>query len=893
MAVKSSFADVSEQIIAYNGNVLELLSKLDEITTSDKSSVSIKYTDQFGVLTEFQVPSIGYLQSEITRLNNNLNTLYSIDSNGSLIQTANNKFKKIITVDLNVEPNTIDSLDIISNFKSTKNWFFDGLLNPMLSIELDLTNKVRDDVREVKIRRYIIDFAKDTEGNLTSLGQSALNSFNEQFRNKNNISLEDFEFWHKTTPGVESGLDPNIDEQMFSLNPNELLYDGVFTVLKVEEDTLNRKLWYHLNTLEYLITDTGESQQLAIGDELIINQQETSTRYKVLEISTTASNPRVRLERVEGNQPISVGVGTLKIYSPVITNKTVNVSFGYDERNVLFVKAMSSNSHILAKNWSTGVGYWSMDFTLDSTDGDNGMTMEQYYGEKVFDYGEVLKDLVAKKIPDSLAGVPNVPILNIDDFKVVQINKHLTDTSDANLVKTKHNKQLQLKSEITQLSEAIKDKQKQAKVTRFASAAAKKQFENETIQLQNKKDSKSKLMNSIVAEIISLKNVAGKGIVPKYRVRGFWDMPEGTVVRGGRTQEIVQFKIQYRYKSKDGRESPVDSFKIKDIAGKTKSNASFSNWVEILTDVRQRKLDKVTGEYFWEIQDVADSDTPNVNQLDISIQQNERVEIRVKSLSEVGYPESPIESDWSDVIEVEFPDNLNNILAEDDFILRQATQEELKASIATDLSAKGLDAHLDDSVTIEDTTYFHNTDNILSGFRDTNNKSIDLFTYLQGLTNKITSLEEKIARSKGELKITVFRNNDEFVVKNGSEVSFNVECEDYLDKITGNNIPPGRVYSNDIYTIKDFVVRIDNVAQESPLGLLSSRIYYTNSGFFNTSAPQIFWVNDRDELLFNNSTGNTRTQVNNQFLWSVNFDTVDDSTVVKLSENIGNAFVSK
>lgn len=892
MAVKSSFAEVSEQIITYNENVLELLSKLDELTTSDKSSVNIKYVDQFGVLTEYQVPSIGYLKSEITRLNNNMNTLYSIDSNGALIQTANNKFKKIITVNLNSEPNTIDSLSVLSNFKADKNWFFDGLLNPILSVELDLEGKVKDDVRDALVRRYIVSFSKDESGSLTSLGQSALNSFNEQFRNKTNISLEDFEYWHKTTPGIVSGLDPNYDQQMFSLEPNELLYDGLFSVLKMEEDTINRKLWYHLDTLEYIITDTAESRQLAIDDQLILNQDSASTRYKVIEISTAASNPRVVLERLEGIQPIAVGTGTLKIYSPIVTNKKVKVSIGYDERNVVFVKAVSSDSHILSKDWSKGVGYWTLDLTLDSQDGDNGSTLEQYYADKVYDYGEVLKDLVAKKIPDSLAGIPNVPVLNGEDFKVVQVNTHLTDNADANLVKTKYNNQVNLKSEIAQLDEAIKDKNRQVKVKRFTSASDKQKFENETIQLQKKKEGKVALVTSISRDIISLKRLNATKVKAKYRVRGFWDMPEGTIVRGGRTQEIVQFKIRYRYTSSDGREAPVESFKIRDVDGKTKSNAAFSNWTEIITDSRQRIRDEATGEYYWEVQDVADADTPNINQLDVAIQQGEKVEVQVKSLSEVGYPENPIESDWSDTITVSFPDDLNDVLGEDDFILREAEGEELKASIATDLSAKGLDKHLADSLIIEDKTYFHNTDNILSGFRDSNNKSIDLFTYLQTLTDKVNSLQEQIARSKGELKITIFRNNDEFVVKNGSEIAFNVECEDYLEKLIGDGIPPGRVYSNDIYTVKDFVMRIDNIATDSPLGLLSSKSYYSNSGFFNTSAPQVFFVNDRDELLFNNSTGNTRTQLNNQFLWNVNYDTVDDSTIVKLSDNIGNNFVS-
>jgi hypothetical protein len=46
------------------------------------------------------------------------------------------------------------------------------------------------------------------------------------------------------------------------------------------------------------------------------------------------------------------------------------------------------------------------------------------------------------------------PTLNLDNFKVVQINKHLTDTPDSNLIKQKHNYQLTLRSEVQQIQDA-------------------------------------------------------------------------------------------------------------------------------------------------------------------------------------------------------------------------------------------------------------------------------------------------------------------------------------------------------------------------------------------------------------------------------------------------------
>ena len=892
MPIQSSFPTVADQVLTFNKNLVEILSKISSLTTTSESAVSVQIYDEQGVLTTYSLPSFNFLKSEIDRLNNNINSLYSIDTPGALIQNSNqNKFKKIITVDLNREPNSIQQLSTVTSFNATKNWFFDSLLNPQLWISIDLTGKIENNVRKCLSRRYIIDFAKDEAGNYTPLGQSALNSFNELFRGKVDINLDEFENWHRNTPGIVEPNNPNFDEQVFDLDPNDLLYDGQFSVLRIEEDRLNKKLWYVLDTLDYLVTDTNDIKQLAVNDELIINSAISTTRYKIIEVSTAESEFRVRFERVEGLDPIPVGIGVLKIYSPVIYTKTLKISIGYNERNVIFVKPLNTDNYLLAKNWSLGTGYWTNDLRLSSNTPENGLTMEQYYIDFVYDYGTVLQDLVAKKTPNILAGTPIAPTLNSDNFKVVQINKHLTDTPNSNLIKTKHNFQQSLQSEVSQISQAIEDRNKKSKVTKFTSDAAKKQFDLELSDLQAKKDSKSKLLATTTQEIIDLSKSPLTKVQPKFSLRGFWTMPEAVITRGTTPQEVVQFRVQYRYTSKDGRETPVETFKLRTNAGKNQTGA-FSNWNEFKTDARKRTFNPQTGEYTWEIEDVENADTPNINQLDIPIQANEKVEIRIKSISEVGWPESPVESDWSEVLTIEFPDDLNNVLNENEFILQEANKEDLKVRMQNELSAKGLDDHLSDTTVINNKTIHHDADKILSGFKDENGVALDLYQYLTNLTNRIVALEEKIRRAKGELDIVILRNNQEFPITNGSEQVFNVECEDYLDAFTGTGVPTGRVFANNIYVIKDFVLKIRNKAVESPLGLLSNRTYLNNSSVYSTSAPQTFWVNDQDELMSSSITGQTRTQLDNQFIWCVNYDTINQSTVVKLTENIGNLFVS-
>ena len=893
MAIQSSFASVAEQVASFNTNIVEILSKINSLSTTTNPSVEVRIFDSNGVLNTYSLPSFTYLKSEIERLNNSINSLYSIDTTGALIQTTSqNQFKKIITVDLNREPNPITELNVVRQFKTEKNWFFDGLLNPILKIEFDLSDKIENNVRKCLIRRYIVDFSRNTDGNFTPLGQSALDSFNRLFREKIDIDIQEFVNWHNTTPGLVEPLNPKYDEQMFDLQPNTLLYDGVFNVIRIEEDTLNRKLWYHLNTLDYLVNESLEVKQLSVGSELIINQEISNTRYKVIEVSLSESNPRVRFERVEGLQPIAVGIGTLKVYSPVIYTKRLRISVGYNERNVVFVKPVNADNNLVSRDWSRGTGYYTNDLIVSSTDNTNGQTMEQFYVEQVYDYGDVLKDLVAKKKPNSLAGTPNLVTLNPDNFKVVQINRHLTDSPDANLVKNKHNYSVTLKNEIRQIQEGIEDRNKKIKVTKFTSVAERKKFELEIESLNTKRSSKSKLYSSTVQEIIDLSRQNQTKVEPKFRLRGFWNIPEPVVTRGTTPQEVIQFRVQYRYTSKDGKEPSVESFNISE--NNLEKTAAFSNWNEFKTDVRKRFFDKSTGEYFWQIEDVSDADTPNINQLDISISTGERVEIKIKSISEVGYPESPVESDWSEILTIEFPDNLNDVLNDNDFILKEADKEDLRVRMENELSARGLDTHLSETTVINNKTYLHTSNSILSGFKDANGVSLDLFEYLQSLENRIRSLEEKIKRAKGELEIIIIRNNQEFIIGNNSVTTFNIECEEFLETFSGTGIPVGRVYANNIYVIKDFAMRIRNKSSESVLGLLSGRTYANNPDVYNIGVPQTFWANNQDELIFTDVSGVSKTQVNNQFLWQVNYEAVTSQTnvVTRLSENVGNSFVS-
>jgi DNA-dependent RNA polymerase auxiliary subunit epsilon len=467
---KNSLPLWSKQLISFNKNFLEMLEGLSKMSSSNEKTISINYSDPNGNATTYNVTSIGYLKSEVDRLDRNIQALSGISSSAT-IQINGVAFKKIIVADLNKQPNSISDLNIISNFYTRPNWIFDSLIDPMLLVELDLENKIASDVRKIFSRRYIINFEKDSTGVLTTAGSSAQTDFTQRWKNKSDIDIVEFNDWLNII-GIS---DYRLDEQQFELEPNYLKYRGLFTVLQVEEDTVNRKLWYVIDGLDYIEVSTGNFKQIKVGDDFAINAETSQTIYRLVEISTLNNRIRVRFDRIQGNDAIPVAVGALKIYSDVINNQRVRISVSNDEYNVIFVKAINNN-FLLSDEWSQGSAFYTneLKYIDESSQGLNDVTLQEFYNKKAYDYGSILLELVQKKIPSTLGVIPNAPILDINSFAVKQINKHLTNTKDNDKIRELQTQKETIKSEINALNSAIMVKNSELVVKKIEIEARKK-----------------------------------------------------------------------------------------------------------------------------------------------------------------------------------------------------------------------------------------------------------------------------------------------------------------------------------------------------------------------------------------------------------------------------------
>jgi len=900
----NSYHTVAEQIINYNDNVVQILQQINSLMTTAQSTLSLSITDSAGNLTSVNVPSFNSLQSQIKTLSNNINTIYGLNNNGATIQTGPNSFQRIITVDLNLEPDDITQMTLPKTFVSQRNYIFDTLMDPELFLKIDLTGKIDTDTREILYRRYVVNFETDSTGAYTNLGNSALNSFNSVFTGQSNIVLKDFLTWQATTPGVLQPGDAEFSQDTVALNPNQLQYDGLFTVLYSEIDA-NNILWYYVNSINYTEILTGNIYQLAIGDSLIINTKNSSTIYQIINISNSSSNPKLQLQAVTGNQPIPVGITNgLKYYSTILINQTVNIPIGFNEYCVIFTKALNTTNNITSKNWSYGLGLWTNNLNLDSFDSYNGVSMTQYYNRVVSDYGAALKELVHKTVPVEQGITPNAPTLNTNNFQVVQTNLHLTNTKSINSLKQQAAQVAQLDAELNSISNAIVAKNKQIQISRYLSDADKQKAKNDLTTLQTQYTSVSNQKISINNQILASSNT--NDIIPQYAVRGFWTIPVPAVptysyigqANVGKPQQIVKFDVQYKRLSKDGTETPIVSYSLYDISiSSTKKNtntAAFANWENYTTIALERVYDTATKTFNWVLPDQNDVNQININQLNIPIHPNETIQIRMRSISEVGFPDSPLYSDWSNSINITFPDSLINSTNNTTNIIEEARMQSAKDAVLDTLNTQGLNGLLSQQTTVNNTTYFLSSESILSGFKDTNGQAIDLYDYLRTLTDTIAALQASIDKSQGKLLVKIFKNNTSYVVNRNAIINFTVNCEDYCTKYVDSGVPSGRVYANNIYTVKDYFIEISNSQANSSLSLTSNITYTSGSttAIFNNSAPQVFWVDDKDELITSDTSGTSKTQLDNQFLWSVNYDSINQTTVTPLSSNIGNAFTS-
>jgi hypothetical protein len=480
------------------------------------------------------------------------------------------------------------------------------------------------------------------------------------------------------------------------------------------------------------------------------------------------------------------------------------VNVGFNENCVIFIKPIDPDSKIESVNWSPGVGIYTNALTLTDENG-NTTDLATYYQNEVVDFGAFLYSSVKDKTTPAIFGVtPSAPVIAIDNFKVLPINDHLTSNGSIENLQKLNADKLRVQSQISALDQSISDLRTKVQTTKYSSQKLEDSDKSDLSRLINERASQSSLFASIIDDINKIASSESvENLNAKYRLRGFFPFPTPKSSDRSLNQEVVQFKVQYRYVKKDGSANQPQQIEFADNNG-TVRRGTFSTWVEYKTDLRQRSIDQSTGTAFWVTEDMENADVVNINQIDIPIQQGEGVEFRIKSISEAGWPVTPLESSWTDVVRVDFPAEFESI-PDANSIIEQARKESVRVELESELTNMSLDKISNASFTQNGQFFTSSSQQVASGFLTAENNVISLYEKLVSIDRELTNLRGIIAAAKGRIVVKIVDDSGvEYSVENNQTVK--IFAGNYKDQVSSLAIKKGVIIS------KNYFVKISNDA---------------------------------------------------------------------------------
>lgn len=808
---KYTLSDLLQELGIQTANMQEFYNKLNLILTSQSDSVQITQHKSDGTQSSILVPSFGFLSGKIDNVSKTFESLLNANAQVVGVQSESGDIRKFQMTDIATLVQDLESISKANiaaptTFQVKNNWFFESFIDPLLYISVDVAKYSSVDIDRFEVHRLIIN---DSTSDIS-------NYFDSTYKSSNSISYSDL-ISDLSDRGITFNEDINVVDLPLAINRNR----GTFDVLKIYEDQASEVInnqtithtvkKYKLNTLKYVDVTISDvpNKVLAAGDVFITPD---NSEYQIKTIDKTQNT--VILNLIFGTQGITQGASVLRIKPLPYKEPKIQINVGYNEREVIFLRPISSKLDLTTDTLSNGFGLHTNELSITMSDGST-TTLDAFYSNFVSDFGLMFLSYAKdKKVPSVLGAVPNAPTLDVSNFKVSQIDTHITNTSNTNNIKSKLSSKEQLSTQMKELDKTIDSVKGDLNTNKSLSSSQKLKLQKD---LKTHTDNKSVLFNqysTTIKEISLAMNATPQFIVaPKFAVRGFWHIPSPKVTAYG-TQEVVQFKVRYRYLSSTGTSPNAQPLEYVDASG-VKRTGFFSPYQEFLTEPRKKAINLKTGNLKWTVENTADPNVVNCNQLEIPIRKGESVEISVRSVSEAGYPEHPVMSDWSAAVTIPFPADIATS-EEASITAHKLFAEEAKVKFQEELNSKGLDIHLQSSFTTGDKYFVHKLSDLASGFFDNSGKVIDAYTQVKSMLDTLSQIQTSLATAAGKISVQLFdAAGNNFTVSNGKTINLFAGNYHEMVKVSGSNTyDEGKIVSS------EYVLSIQN-SSATPLELVS------------------------------------------------------------------------
>lgn len=716
----NSFAENMRRTITAQTNALSLLESIQKSISTKDTVVQYDYENlKDSSITSYQLPSYTAVNNRLKALERNMSNL---SAGRSTLELNDGSRRQIVLTNLPQTPNRITGVQTPTEFKIDSNWFFEDLMFPGLTVSLDLTSQIEDSADRVKLSRIILD---------------ANNEKTQQFWN-NNLANNQYTYVSLKAVLAYNGIQYSEDIEEIQLPLVSNTVAGSFQIM-YDPEIINGNTWYTFDTLTYTSIDEngeniGKNNILSVGDRLAYND----TLYSIIDVDQ--NNNKVRLKILSGSE--FPGVYSLfRIYQDPFRRKVINVRIGAHEYDLIYIKGVNEAFNLLSNEWSDPIQFATDELVQDI---DANINLRQYYSQFVSDWGaQWIAESKERRLSAYYGHIPNAPSISATDLRVVQINTQVNAALDNNDLKNLASDIESTRTLIESLQKTIASQKTELLGEKTADEYNKIQDEiaQNTKNLEIQQTQYTSLVKRFQSSVQENKAVVEN---PKYHIRGFFPLPQPRYRDEENTipEEVIGFDIAYRYICEDNTGVQLNTFNYTDTDGNTIITGTFTDWISVQSALKQRVFNPETQMFDWKIENVADGSEININQIDIPITKGEKVEIKIRSISEAGYPDNPLKSDWSESVTISFPDNLNtnNAMAE---LVQEVNDDALHIAIRSDLNAVGLIAHMNDSIANENSVsgvFCHHTaeniafeETIPSGGVETIN-----------IQNKIEDLEARI-----------------------------------------------------------------------------------------------------------------------------------------------------
>ena len=739
--MESSAEQILKTIELIYENVYNLLDGFQKATISNNENIIVPQKQLDGSIVNVTVNSFQKIQHELNRIDTNYQSLlntdsisYTLESDGSISQNTKTSF-------MNAEFLSNFNFDA-NNCIVDKSSNIDDLVFPSVKLPITLSNTLRTD-----IKCKILEITDGWE----MIGNSP--------------TLLDIDYLY--TNGKINYIETN---RTLPLQKQQIKNFGKFTV---ENSSVVSTNVYKivLNSVQYTaINVIGNSIDLKIGDTLV--SKTGASKYSITSIDKLLKT--LVVTKTAGIESLQVGIDALYFNETLATDTNiVQIPIKPSKKLLIFLSTENIKTISFPSN---GIKIDTTNFKV--TYQNTTYTLDEFFSKYVTNFSEYLSSLLNETtIPVSLGIIPTKPVLNVANFKVLQINKHLTDAKTiADLTQLNKNKQVIL-NDIDFKQTQINQYQNEIDTNKFNSIEEKNYRINQ-IQLLSQQILLAKQNVLVIAKDLDSNAVTYglKNNIPKYQVIAFWPIQSAIYSPLTLPQHIIKYDVQYRYLSKDIDTLESTSYKMIDDNGKV-ITVAFSNWNDLQTK-SLTKVQNADGSLSWEIPLLDSVDDININQLSIPIQENESIEIKIRSVSEAGYPISPLKSEWSEILRIDFPSDLNDNSINS--IVSQNTNDLTNAMLNDILQNAGLLSHVSGTIKESDKTYLHNAKDIASGQYTPEQKNIPLDTILINILQDINILKSTDATNNIVVNLVDF-NGEIYTVKNNT--TMNLSAGNYSNEV--------------------------------------------------------------------------------------------------------------